>query len=60
MMRSDVSSRLRRMGKAIKTGRTIGIVVIAMVLIVGGVLLGLAWMMMEAIPIIADEYASFV
>jgi hypothetical protein len=60
MMRSDVSSRLRHMGKAIKTGKTIGIVVIAMVLIVGGVLLGLAWMMMEAIPIIADEYASFV
>jgi len=60
MMRSDVSSRLRRVGKAMKSGRTIGIALIAMALIVGGVLLGVAWVMMEAIPIIADEYASFV
>jgi hypothetical protein len=59
MMRLDASSRLRRLGKAMKTGTTIGIA-IALALIVGGVLLGVAWMMIEAGPIIADEYASFV
>ena len=60
MMTSDVSSCLRRTGNAMRTGRTIGIALIAIALIVVGALLALAWVMMEAIPIITDQYASFV
>jgi hypothetical protein len=60
MMRSDASSHLRRIGKAIKAGTTIGIGMTAMALIVGGLLLVVAWAMVDAALIIADEYASFV
>jgi hypothetical protein len=60
MMRSDASSRLRHNGEDTKTGTTISIGLIAIALIVAGVLLAAAWVMLEALPIIADEYARFV
>lgn len=60
MMRSDVSSPLRHDSQDTTTGTTITIGLIAMALIVGGVLLGVGWAMVEACPIVARELAGFV
>ena len=60
MMRSGASSCLRYDGEDTRTGTTISIGLIAIALIVGGVLLGVAWAMVEVFPIITDQYVSFV
>jgi hypothetical protein len=60
MMGSDASSRRRHNGTATKTGTTISIGPIAMALIVGGVLLAVAWAMVDATLIIADGYTGFL
>ncbi len=60
MMRSDASSCLRHDGEDPRTGTTISIGLIAIALIVAGVLLGVAWAMVEAPPIITHQYIGFV